>query len=244
MSSLQKKIKSRDTAVNTIEKAFEKVDKTIQEDIIATIDVIEKKFKKISTTNSEIEELAEETENSETICDECLQSEINITKKINILKALVKKDDREQEKNKETKNESSRRKFINLPKLTIEKFSGDYTKFNTFIDSFVAAVDSCEELRDIEKFNYLKSYLEGEALRTIKGITLTNKNYKEALDVLRRRYGNKQRVISAHMNELLNLKKIERDRDLNGLRKLYDDIESHVRSLRSLDVDDDNYGSL
>ena len=46
------------------------------------------------------------------------------------------------------------------------------------------------------------------------------------------------------MNELLNMKKVERDRDLQGLRRFYDDIESHVRSLRSLDVDDDNYGSL
>ena len=86
--------------------------------------------------------------------------------------------------------------------------------------------------------------MEGEVFRTIQGIKLTNKNYPEALEVLRRRYGNKQRIISAHMNELLNIKKVERDRDLRGLRRLYDDIESHVRSLRSLDVDDDNYGSL
>ena len=86
--------------------------------------------------------------------------------------------------------------------------------------------------------------MEGEVFRTIQGIKLTNKNYPEALEVLRRRYGNKQRIISAHMNELLNIKKVERDRYLQRLRRLYDDIESHVRSLRSLDVDDDNYGSL
>ena len=86
--------------------------------------------------------------------------------------------------------------------------------------------------------------MEGEAFLTIQVIKLTDKNYPEALELLRRRYGNKQRIISAHMNELLNMKKIERDRDLQGLRRLYDDIESHIRSLQSLDVDDDNYGSL
>ena len=100
------------------------------------------------------------------------------------------------------------------------------------MDSFVAAIDSCEDLKDIEKFNYLHSYLEGEAFRTIQGIKLTDKNYPEALEVLRKRYGNKQRIISAHMNELLNMKKVERDRDLQGLRRLYDDIESHVRSCK------------
>ena len=47
MSSLQKKIKSRNTAVNTIEKAYKNVNKTNEEDIIATIEVIEKKFEKL-----------------------------------------------------------------------------------------------------------------------------------------------------------------------------------------------------
>ena len=40
--SLQRKTKSRNTAVNTIEKAYENVNKTNEEDI-ATIEVIEKK---------------------------------------------------------------------------------------------------------------------------------------------------------------------------------------------------------
>ena len=48
---------------------------------------------------------------------------------------------------------------------------------------FVAAIDSCEGLKDIEKFNYLHSYLEVEAFRTIQGIKLTDKNYPEALEV-------------------------------------------------------------
>ena len=47
------------------------------------------------------------------------------------------------------------------------------------------------------------------------------------------------------MKELLNIKNVERDRDLQGLRRLYDDIESYiVRNVRSLYVDDDNYESL
>ena len=73
MSSLQRKIKSRNTTVNTIEKAYGNVNKTNEEDIIATIE--EKKFQKICSLNSEIEELAEDAENNEEIYDGCLQSE-------------------------------------------------------------------------------------------------------------------------------------------------------------------------
>ena len=36
------------------------------------------------------------------------------------------------------------------------------------MDSFVAAIDSCEDLKDIEKFNYLHSCLEGEAFTQFK----------------------------------------------------------------------------
>ena len=154
MSSLQRKIKSRDTAVNAIEEAYENVNESKEEDIIATIEVIEKKFEKLRSLNGEIEELAEDAESNEEIYDRCLQSEVNITKKINTLKSLVDKE-KGLIKNRDSKPESFKRKFVNLPKLTIERFKGDYTKFNTFMDSFVAAIDSCEDLKDIEKFNLL-----------------------------------------------------------------------------------------
>ena len=216
MSSLLRK----NTTVNTIEKTYENVNKANEENVNATIEVIEKKFEDFCGLNSEIEEFAEDVENNEEIYVGCLQSEVNITKKINTLKSLVDEEKR-LIKNSDSKPESFKRKFVNLPKLTIEKFKGDYTKFTKFMDSFVAAIDSCEDLEDIEKFNYLHFYLEGEAFRTIPGIKLTDKNYPEALEVLRRRYGNKQRIISAHMNELLNIKEVEKDRDLQGFTGIH-----------------------
>ena len=153
MSSLQKKIKSRNTAVRAIEKAYENVNKFNEEDIIATIEVIENKFGKLCNLNSEIEELSEDVEDSEEICDNSLQSEINIRKKINALKSLVEKEKR-QTNNSDAKYEGSKRRTVNLPKLDIAKFKGDYTKFNTFMDSFVAAIDSCDDLKDVKKFSY------------------------------------------------------------------------------------------
>ena len=105
MSSLQRKIKSRNPAVNTIEKAYENVNKINEEDIIATIDVTEKKFEKLFSLNSEIEELAEDAENNEEIYDGCLKSEVNITKKISTLKSLVDKE-KGLIKNSDSKSES------------------------------------------------------------------------------------------------------------------------------------------
>ena len=53
MSLLQREIKSRNTAVNTIQKAYENVSKTNEEHIIAATEVIEKKFDKLCSLNSE-----------------------------------------------------------------------------------------------------------------------------------------------------------------------------------------------
>ena len=166
-------LKLENTAVNTIEKAYENLNKTNEEDIIATIEIVEKKFEKLCSLNDETEELAEDAENHEKIYDGCLQSEAKITKKMKTVISLV---DTEKGliKNSDSKLESFKHKFVNLPKLTIEKFKGDYTKFNTFVDSFVAAIDSYEDLTDIEKFNYLHGYLEGEAYCTTQAIKLTD----------------------------------------------------------------------
>ena len=131
MSSLQRKIKSTNTAVNTIEKAYGNVNKTNEEDIIATREVIEKKSEKLSSLNSETEEFTEDAENNKEIYDVCLQSEVYITKKINTLKSSVDKE-KGLIRTSDSKPESFKRKFVNLLKLTIEKFKRDYTKFNTF----------------------------------------------------------------------------------------------------------------
>ena len=50
-----------------------------------------------------------------------------------------------------------------LPKLVIHKFNGEITKFQTFWDSFSSAIHTNTELSPIDKFNYLKSLLEGPA---------------------------------------------------------------------------------
>ena len=83
-----------------------------------------------------------------------------------------------------------------LSKLEIKKFSGEPTAWMTFIDSFEATVYRWTNLSDVEKFNYLL-YLQKDTLHTISDIQITNANYKKALELLRNRFGNPQKVISA-----------------------------------------------
>ena len=63
------------------------------------------------------------------------------------------------------------------------------------------------------------------ALKSISGLTLTNKNYGKALTILKERYGNKQVIVSTYIEKLANLQVVSSDANITGLRKLFDEIE-------------------
>ena len=119
---------------------------------------------------------------------------------------------------------------VRLPKLTIRSFNSDLMAWTTFRDSFESSIHKNPSLSDIDRFNYLRSLLKHTALESISGFTLSSMNYHEAIDILNRRFGNKQQIISRHMDILLNVEAVTSQHNLKGLRHIYDLVESHVRS--------------
>ena len=48
---------------------------------------------------------------------------------------------------------------------------------------------------------------------------------------------NTEVIITNHMNEFLKIRYLKSDKDVAGLRQLYETLEVHVRSLLSLSID-------
>ena len=96
------------------------------------------------------------------------------------------------------------------------------------LEQFDISIHQNDSINDIDRFNYLKKYLSGPALRTVSGLTLSSANYKEAVTILTERCGNHQVLISAHMDSLLKMKKVKKIENMNGLRRLYPDVEDCV----------------
>ena len=94
---------------------------------------------------------------------------------------------------------------MRLPKLEIPKFCGDAKKWPEFWDSYQAAIEK-SNLLEVEKFNYLKTLVICGAANSIFGLNLTNNNYGKAINILKDQFGNKQIIISSHMNSLLELR--------------------------------------
>ena len=133
---------------------------------------------------------------------------------------------------------------VRLPKLTIQPFRGELITWTTFWDSFEVAIHNNRSLSNIEKFNYLRSLLQGPALDAIAGLTLTDANYNEAVQVLTSRFGNKQLIIDRYMELLLSVETVVSDSNLRALRHLYDTVEAQVRGLNSMGVKPETYGAL
>ena len=117
------------------------------------------------------------------------------------------------------------------------EFTGEPLDWQGFWDQYKVSIHNSVSISDIDKFNYLKGCLRGEALAAILGLTLTSENYNEAIQVLKDRFGNEQVLISAHMDSLLKINKIRSVDNVKGLRTLYNHVEHCVRNLNALKLD-------
>ncbi len=107
-----------------------------------------------------------------------------------------------------------------LPKLSLPIFSGNPLEWQSFWDSFDTAVHRNPTLTGIQRFNYLKAQLMGEALQTIAGFPLTNNNYDQAVNLLKDRFGQPHKIVNAHMHALLEVS--PPSENLDSFRGFYD----------------------
>ena len=117
-----------------------------------------------------------------------------------------------------------------LPKLDFPVFKGNPVDWTTVWDQFKTSIHLNSRLSDTDKVNYLKKYLDGQALSAISGFTLSSENYNEAIDIFKNRFGNTQTLISALMETLLNVNKVRNFDDTIALRKLYNYAETCIRN--------------
>lgn len=113
--------------------------------------------------------------------------------------------------------------------------------FRLFWDSFVSAVDENQTLSD-DKFIYPKTLVEGTAATTIRGLPSTADNCEAAKNIWKKRCGQPQIIIIAHM-ENLKLAAVTSDSNLKRLREPYDQVEAHTRALQASGVESGSYGS-
>ncbi len=121
--------------------------------------------------------------------------------------------------------------FRNLPALPLTTFSGDPMKWLEFWDMFNETVH-CKPMPKVQKFQYLKRMLTGNALAVLSGMLATNDSYDEAIALLQEQFGNKA-IIKHHL--YAELDNIPRATNKPGsLRSTVLEMDKVLRQLRLL----------
>lgn len=146
-----------------------------------------------------------------------------------------------------TKSESSKSTCSStskLPNVDIPSFDGkDFIQFKPFYELFIAVIDNNSTLTDVQKLFYLRKYLLDEALCVIINLPLVNQSYKEALELLRKRYDNKTRLICTYINLLLDIPSIQKC-TAACLRTFVSQIKQQLHALKGLDEPVHNWDRL
>ena len=132
--------------------------------------------------------------------------------------------------------------YTRLPKLPLPTFDGNPLEWQSFWDSFTAAVDSNPHLMPVQKLNYLRSQLHGDAARVIGGFSLSDVNYPHCVTLLKERFGQQYKLVDAHKEALLNV--LTPSNNLASLQVFCDTIQNHIRALPALNQPTGTYGPL
>lgn len=119
-----------------------------------------------------------------------------------------------------------------LPIIKIKNFDGTYYKWMELRDTFSSLIHNNSKIKNIHKFHYLISYLEGEPARVISNLEVSDVNYNEAWTLLCDRYNNIRQLVYNHLKSLFNIEPI-RESD-KSLRFLIDHITKNLRALNTL----------
>jgi len=210
------------------------------------LDLLDRKMKKLELTNASLEEQNEEILNQMTE-DGCSEEDY-----IAEYEAIDKYRDEwlfvEQKHNKlrrsvspsnfSTCESTSKRRSFKLPKIELKKFDGSLIEWLGWWAQF-SKIHEDEELHTTDKFQYLVQSMEPNtrAYNLVKSYPQSSENYAKVIEALKDRFGDKNMLAEVYIRKLQSVVlSLEHSKSRFDLCKVYDDIETQMRCLESLDV--------
>lgn len=122
---------------------------------------------------------------------------------------------------------------VKLPKISIPTFKGDQKLWPTFFDLFSQLIHQNKNLSNIEKLQYLFSYLDGEPLKLLAGLSISDDSYEIAYKKLVNRYQNKRLLASNALSAILSSSlKSDSARDFRSLLNIFSESLASLEALQ------------
>lgn len=125
------------------------------------------------------------------------------------------------------------RSSSHLARINLPNFDGSFDKWESFRDRFKSMIHNDPSLSNVERMHYLCSCVKGDASNALNHLAVTNANFDVAWNILVSHYDNKRRLITFHLQTLLNLPSLasESSKDLRDLR---DQTNTAIQALKDL----------
>ena len=107
-----------------------------------------------------------------------------------------------------------------LKPLKVPMFSGEKSKFEDFWDMFLSLVDQGVEPTNI-KMARLRQSLTGTALEAIRGLGVSDPEYKEAKEILQSKFGGERRKLQAYMDQIEKMPPLKSN-DVHSFKRFAD----------------------
>lgn len=118
----------------------------------------------------------------------------------------------------------------NIPN-TWGKFDGDYAKWQSFRDRWLAAMHTNDKVKAVTKFQNLKTACIGDAAGALGEWDLTEANYQKAWDRLQGIYEDDYMQVQAFMKKLNKLPRMK-NRSSKTIRNIIDTVQKHINGLK------------
>nr|XP_029734343.1 uncharacterized protein PFB0145c-like [Aedes albopictus] len=132
---------------------------------------------------------------------------------------------------------------IRFPEINLPRFSGRLADWCVFRDAFDSAIGSRVEISNVEKFQYLKGLVQGDAAKIIESFSISEDGYRDAWRALKLRYENKRQLIRCHIKSLFEVPSIKKE-SADELLNLMERFEQQISVLRRLGEDTSSWDSL
>lgn len=209
---------------------------------IQRLNNIENSFEKYKNANEKLEDVDDFSYEEITIKDEDVVE--MYTTASTALKKVAKDMHDSSFLNSTTNNRVSQPSVdVKLPRIQVPIFSGEYEEWSSFYDAFISLVDQNNALTNCNKMHYLMSALQGNALKAVSRLKITESNYAIALQTLVDRFENKRQIITSCLHTFFNQKTIESN-SASQLRALIDTSKESLQCIENLRVAIEDWGPI
>ena len=149
----------------------------------------------------------------------------------------------EQQENLQQIPLETRSENVKLPPIHLPVFDGKYNTWVSYRDLYLELVHKRTNLSSVEKMQFLKTHLRGDALKLIQHLNISDANYGTAWDTLNGRYNNQRILINNCLENLIGQQNVQHE-SAAEIKRLHDTTQENLYAIQNMGIDVSSWDAI